>query len=174
MGLQAERTRTNARARFLIIGYGNQLRGDDGVGPMVAESISDLALPGVKAIACDLLTPELAEPISQAENVIFVDAALTAPREVELRPIEVADSSQILAHAADPRTLLALARDVFDHAPKAWLLTIPVERLGIGEALSPLARVGLEAALTTISRMVRKGDISAPCETLASPKPRRR
>ncbi|MGH7968708.1 MAG: hydrogenase maturation protease, partial [Limisphaerales bacterium] len=159
-GLRPEGLREAARARYLVIGYGNRLRGDDGVGPVVAENVSDLGLPGVSAIACDLLTPELADPISRAENVIFVDAALTAPRKVELRPIEVADSSQIMAHAADPRTLLALARDVFGHAPQAWLLTIPVETLGIGETFSPLAHQGLKAAVRMLRKMVAPGELT--------------
>ena len=132
---------------LLVIGYGNTLRGDDGVGPKVAEAVAALALPGVHAMACPLLTPELAEAVSQAQVVIFVDAAVDAPREVQRRKLEPAASSQIMAHAASPATLLALARDVFGHAPEAWWLTIPVEDLGIGEEFSPLAQRGFECAL---------------------------
>ena len=98
-------------------------------------------------MACPLLTPELAEAVSQAQVVIFVDAAVDAPREVQLRKLEPAASSQIMAHAASPATMLALARDVFGHAPEAWWLTIPVEDLGIGEEFSPLAQRGFESAL---------------------------
>ena len=113
------------------------------MGPKVAEAVAALDLPGVRALACPLLTPELAEAVSQARVVIFVDAAVDAPREVQLRKLAPADSSQIMAHAASPATLLALARDVFGHAPEAWWLTIPVEDLGIGEEFSPLAQRGL-------------------------------
>ena len=132
---------------ILVIGYGNTLRRDDGVGPGVAEAVAALALPGVRTLACPLLTPELAEPVSQARMVLFVDAAVDAPREVQLRTLAPAESSQIMAHAASPATLLALARDVFGHAPEAWLITIPVEELGIGEEFSPLAQCGFEAAV---------------------------
>jgi hydrogenase maturation protease len=141
-------------ADLLVIGYGNTLRRDDGVGPKVAEAVGALALPGVRAMACALLTPELAEAVSQAAIVIFVDAAVDAPREVQMRQLAPAGSSQIMAHAASPATLLALARDVFGHAPKAWWLTIPVEDLGIGEALSPLAQRGFELALAKVRECV--------------------
>ena len=120
----------------LVIGYGNTLRGDDGVGPKVAEAIAALNLPGVQTLACPLLTPELADPISQAEKVIFVDAAVDAPKEVQWRRLEPNESSQIMAHAADPRTMLALARDVFGHVPEAWWLTIPAVELGFQEEFS--------------------------------------
>jgi len=46
--------------------------------------------------------------------------------------------------------LLALARDVFGHAPQAWWLTIPAEELGIGEDFSPLTQRGFEQALKEI------------------------
>jgi Ni,Fe-hydrogenase maturation factor len=85
--------------------------------------------------------------------MVFVDAAVDVPREVQLRPLAPAASSQIMAHAADPRTMLALARDVFGHAPQAWWLTIPVENLGVGEELSALAQRGFESAVEEIRRL---------------------
>ena len=106
-------------AGILVIGYGNTLRRDDGVGPRVAEAVSALALPGVRALTCPLLTPELADVIWRARVAIFVDAAVDAPREVQMRKLAPAGSSQVMAHAASPATLLALARDVFGHAPEA-------------------------------------------------------
>jgi hydrogenase maturation protease len=143
-------TSTQPSTSLLVIGYGNTLRGDDGIGPKVAEAIDALDLPGVRALTAPLLTPELADPISQAHTVIFVDAAVDAPREVQLRKLEPAETSQIMAHAADPRTMLALARDVFGHTPEAWWLTIPAEKLDFSEELSALAQTGLVAAVRQI------------------------
>jgi hydrogenase maturation protease len=141
-------------AGLLVIGYGNTLRRDDGVGPKLADAVEALALSGVRTLACALLTPELAEPISQAGSVIFVDAAVDAPLEVQRRKLEPAATSQVMAHAANPATLLALARDVFGRAPEAWLLTIPIAELGIGEALSAFAQRGFELALEQIKKGV--------------------
>ncbi len=142
---------------LLVIGYGNTLRRDDGVGPRVAEAVAALAWPGVQALACALLVPELAEPVARARVVIFVDAALDALRQVQLRPLAPAESRRILAHAADPRTVLALARDLFGGAPQAWWLTIPVEDLAIGDQFSPLARQGFEIAIQRIKECAGAG-----------------
>ena len=139
-------------AGLFVVGYGNTLRRDDGVGPKVAEAVAALGLPGVRALACPLLTPELAEAVSRSALVIFVDAAVDAPREVQMRKLAPAASSQLMAHAASPATLLALARDVFGHAPQAWLLTIPIEDLSIGETLSPLAQRGLDLAVAEVKQ----------------------
>jgi hydrogenase maturation protease len=141
---------------MLVIGYGNTLRSDDGVGIRVAEAIEELNLAGVEVICRGVLTPELAEPISRARLVVFVDASVEAREEVRLRPLEPADSGQILAHAADPRALLALAREVFGSAPKAWWLTIPAENIGIGEELSAKAQKGVARAVEEIRKMQLK------------------
>jgi hypothetical protein len=83
-----------------------------------------------------------------------VDAAVDAPQEVQLRELVPSDTTQLMAHAADPRTMLALARDVFGHAPKAWWLTIPVMNLGFGEQLSPKAGAGLADAILKIKSIL--------------------
>jgi hydrogenase maturation protease len=150
-----ERHTTSQPAGLLVIGYGNTLRGDDGVGPRVAEAVATLNLPGVHTLACPMLTPELADPISQARVVIFVDAAVDAPKEVQLRKLEPNETSQLMAHAADPRTMLALARDVFGCTPQAWWLTIPAVNLNFCEELSPQARRGFEDAVEKIQDLCR-------------------
>jgi len=142
------------RTRLLVIGYGNTLRGDDGVGPRVAEAVGALHLSGVRTLICHQLSPEHAEPISQAGRVVFVDAAVDAPRQVQLRELEPGETTQLMAHAADPRTMLALARDVFGHAPKAWWLTIPARDLGFSETLSPTAQHGLKHAVELVRQLV--------------------
>ncbi len=146
----SENSHQTAGADFLVIGYGNTLRSDDGVGAKVAAAVAELALPGVVAIVRHQLTPELAEPISSARAVVFVDAAVDAATEIQVRQLEPAEGAQLMAHAADPRTLLTLARQLFGRCPPAWWLTIPVENLDFGEELSPLACRGFQTALDKI------------------------
>jgi hydrogenase maturation protease len=146
---------TTTNAQLLVIGYGNTLRGDDGVGPRVAESVGNLRLPGVRTLICQQLSPEHAAPIAQAEKVIFVDAAVAAPREVQFRELTPGDTSQLMAHAANPGTMLALARDVFGHAPKAWWLTIPAEKMEFSEELTPIAQRGCAEAVKEIQNFFR-------------------
>jgi hydrogenase maturation protease len=67
-----------------------------------------------------------------------------------MRALEPAEGAQLMAHAADPRSLLAFARELFGCCPPAWWLTIPVENLDFGEELSPLARRGYEIAVEKI------------------------
>ncbi len=143
-----------ALQQCLVIGYGNTLRRDDGVGVEVAQTVASMNLPGVNVITRHQLVPELAEPISKASAVIFVDADVAATRHPELRPIQAAPAGQAFAHAANPRSLLALSRDVFGGNPKAWSLAVPVADFSFGFGLSPRSEKGLRAAVKRIQRFV--------------------
>jgi len=59
-----------------VVGVGNELRGEDGAGPHVALAIQQSRLRGVRVLITQQLAPELAESVSQAEEVIFVDAVV--------------------------------------------------------------------------------------------------
>ena len=162
--------------KFLVVGYGNTLRGDDGVGPRVVEAIEKLNLPDVRVLVSQQLSPEHAESVSQAQTVIFVDAEIIQGSEfsvqssgipnaepktlnselIRWRKLEPNESSQLMAHAADPRTMLALARDVFGRAPEAWWLTIPAVKLGFSEELSAEAQRGLVEAVEKIRTLCRR------------------
>jgi hydrogenase maturation protease len=137
---------------LLVIGYGNALRGDDGVGPAVARQVAAWGLPGVSAAWAHGLTPELAEPISRADATFFVDAR-AGGESVEV--CELAPSAPPrLGHASHPGWLLALAEALWGRRPRAWLVTVPADRFGFGEPLSEAAQRGMAAALREISRLV--------------------
>ena len=143
----------DSTGELLVIGYGNTLRGDDGVGAQVAAAVATKNPAGVRAIACHQLTPELAEQISRARAVIFVDAVVSEKTEIQFTELAPVESSRILGHASEPGMLLALARDVFRRCPPAWWLTIPVREIGFGEELSPQAREGMRCALEKIQAL---------------------
>lgn len=148
---------------LLVIGYGNSLRGDDGIGPMVADAINCLNLPGVRTLSCPLLAPELADPIARAREVIFVDASAEPLPSVRWQKLTPDESSQLMAHAAEPRTLLALAHDLFGHAPKAWWLTLPALDMGFRSGLSPDAEEHCCAAVRLIRNFHCLHDRATAC-----------
>jgi hydrogenase maturation protease len=134
--------------RLLVIGYGNELRRDDGVGPRAARAVAAWQLPGVEGVAAHQLTPEFAERIGEAERVVFVDAG--HDDVVLTRPLEPSRAAQVLGHTGGPRELLALAEALCGRRPGAWLITLPAPELGFGEGLSAAAELGLAEALRQI------------------------
>ena len=136
---------------ILVIGYGNDLRGDDAAGPRAAAQIDAWALPGVEARALHQLTPELAEPLAVAERAIFLDARpVSTGTDVRVRRLQPSTPTTRLAHTCDPQGLLALARTAFGRWPEAWWITLPATDFSFGAPLSPLAERGIAAALETV------------------------
>ena len=143
-------------APILIIGYGNELRGDDAAGPRVAASLEGLGLAGGRVLIRHQLTPELAEPIAGARAAIFVDAAWNAEsEEVMVKPLHPGPRAGVSAHTADPRGLLALAEILYGRSPPAWLVTIPGRDFDLGKPLSPVAARGVEVAVVRVRELLR-------------------
>jgi hydrogenase maturation protease len=130
----------------LVLGYGNTLCGDDGVGPAVAEAIAALRLPGVTTHTCHQLTPELAETVSEYEHIFFVDASVKLNAgEVRWQEVSPADSSpSALGHHLSPPALLAWRKSLFGRAPSATIIAIGARDLEPGPSLSPPVRAAVQ------------------------------
>jgi hydrogenase maturation protease len=130
----------------LVIGYGNILRRDDGVGWAAARRLAD-QLPDEVAsvVTVQQLLPELAEPISHAKLVIFIDAdaQLTggafARREIE----STQPTRKAIGHHETPEGILRLAGNLYGHSPRAVLYSIGGTDFSFGCALSPSVQVAL-------------------------------
>jgi hydrogenase maturation protein HypF len=139
---------------ILVVGYGNELRRDDGAGPVVARAVEALKLPGVRALALPQLTPELAQGVSEGRAAIFVDAQPAGEnQEVGVQPLAPSESAQIGTHASDPGAVLALARSVFGRSPPAWLVTVPAVDFGYGDQLSPSTKCVVPKAVLEVRRL---------------------
>jgi hydrogenase maturation protease len=141
-----------------VIGYGNDLRGDDAVGPFAATVVAAWDMPGVQALAVHQLMPELAEALAVANLVIFVDACAPAPLAgeefVSVRPIEPAAVDSAIGHTGDPCALLALTKALYGRCPVAWSIIVPARNFAFGADLSPDAERGLAAALQQIRDLI--------------------
>jgi hydrogenase maturation protease len=141
--------------RTLVIGYGNELRGDDGIGINVAGRIAARRLEGVRVIRRRQLMPELAEDIAQAGRVIFIDASVVPhPRGVEVRQISPpAGDTQGFAHALGPEQLLGLCEQIYRRRTPAWLVAVPAFDLELQAGLSGGARGLLAEATGEVERL---------------------
>lgn len=154
---------SGTQVRFLIIGYGDKLRGDDAVGLRVAEIVASWHLPSVQSLAVPQLTPELVNDIAASDYVIFVDACSrsSGSSTLQLDPIVIGGcSSRTLAvkeketHCYDPLSLLELTQQLHNRAPQAWFLKVPIESLEVGEELSSTTERGCDRAVRTIEQFI--------------------
>ncbi|MGA2482816.1 MAG: hydrogenase maturation protease [Candidatus Acidiferrales bacterium] len=131
--------------RLLVLACGTLLRGDDGVGWRIAEALVQTPFAAeIEVLTSQQLTPELAESVSRAEAVVFVDASgEEPPGSISLKPVAPAPSVPgSLTHHLDPATLLATAQILYGRTPRrAHVLTVGAGSFDLGEELSePVCR----------------------------------
>ncbi len=148
-----------ADAELLMIGYGNSLRTDDGVGPAVVQRLSDL-LPSqysgfVEMMTCLQLTPELAAHIASFRRVVFIDASVAIPAgRIEINRMECEESGAQLGHYFTPGILLILAASVFGASPQAWTAAVGCQSTDIGDQLTPKVIAAVERLARHLFRCV--------------------
>lgn len=148
--------------KILVIGYGNTLRGDDGVGYRVAEQVEAWHQPAVRSLACHQLTPELAADMAECDRVIFVDATLPGTlTTVSVQPLQP-DPTPLETHFSTPAGLLQLTQQLFDCCPEAHQVLIPTYAMAFTEALSALTQAALETALQEIRTLCQTEELDQP------------
>jgi len=143
-----------AAGPILVVAWGNPLRGDDGVAWHVVETLRSARLrpdaPPLLLRHAHQLTPELAEPVSRAAGVVFIDACADGvPGEVRCTPLAPGGTDEPVTHTVAPQTILSYAERLYGRAPKAVLVTVCGDSFAHGESLSP-------AVLRAVPRAARR------------------
>jgi hydrogenase maturation protease len=141
----------------LVIGYGNELRGDDGVGPYLARTVAECGWPRVTALAVHQLTPELAEMIADAAVVVFVDAHAGSEETVAVRRVDPGAVPRSMGHDCSPGALLRLSQELYGRVPAAWLVTVGGGAFEHGSGLSAAVAACCPIALERIQAIVQHG-----------------
>ena len=131
----------------LLIGFGNQGRGDDGLGPLFAERIERQAPEGL-AIDIDYqLTVDHALSVSKADLVVFADAQIGAEGSFSFAPVTASGAVGMGSHELSPQAVLTLAKTLYGCEPPAYMLGIAGWDYGeVKEGLSAEATAHLDEA----------------------------
>ncbi|MFP4494483.1 MAG: hydrogenase maturation protease, partial [Halochromatium sp.] len=165
--------------RALVIGYGSPIRGDDALGPLVADQIAarvsaDPALSaGVEVQARHILSAELVADLARAERVVFIDAAANLPAgEVGCQRLTPdASALSTMAHFHDPRELLAWCQALYRRVPETWLVSAGGADWGYAcYALSAAAQAAVAPMIAEVLGRIGPEPTSAPAVE-PTPKP---
>jgi hydrogenase maturation protease len=149
----------HTKARCLILACGNTLRGDDGLGPWLAQWAEERFRDNkeVRIISRQQWTPELAEEISQAQSVLFIDCSVeSAPGSVQLLDVQPAAPAQgIATHHTGAAELLALAGEFYNSLPaQAMQLTVGAGSTELSEQFSPAVTAALPEACRILAATI--------------------
>jgi len=142
----------SARTHTLIIGIGNPLRSDDGLGWAVAEQLSQN-----DNMCCDIhlvhqLTPELTQWMAVADLAVLIDASRKGePGELYVRSLTPsAHPGPIGTHYTTPEELATLTTTVYGHCPPVVVVTMTGANFCLGEQLSPIIRQRIPLACAAV------------------------
>jgi len=146
-------SRSETEVKVLVVGFGSPIRGDDAVGWLAGERLEhELDARTARVVVCHQLLPELAEQISEAELVIFIDACCNRPAgQWGFEAVEPASAARRgIGHDCDAGELLAMARRLFHRCPPAVMLSVGVRSFDFGCELSPPVRRALQQVVACV------------------------
>jgi len=147
-------------SRFLVYGFGNPGRLDDGLGPACAAELKAMDLRGLRVDADYQLTIEDAWEVARHPCVIFVDASLDGPAPWSLQELEPVHRPHFSSHLLDPASVLGLAHKVYGSKTRGFLLGIRgYEFDGYEERISSGGRVHLQDAVRFLREVVERKDL---------------
>ena len=152
-------------APLLVLAIGNPSRGDDALGPLAAEKLAGLALPGVEVLTDFQLQVEHALDLLGRSEVIFVDADAAGDGPFDLRTVAPAADARHTSHSLSPSAVLdAYRRLTGGEPPPARLLAIRGHEFSLGTPLSSMAQANLRAAVAALARHLRgrSAEVRAP------------
>lgn len=130
----------------LVVAIGNPSRGDDALGPLIAERLCALDLPGVEVLTDYQLQIEYALDLRGRDEVIFIDAAVSGEAPFTFDAIAPGGDASVTTHALSPQALLAgYAKLTGEAPPPSYVLAVRGQAFELGEGLSAQALANLEA-----------------------------
>ena len=143
-------------ARIVVAGYGNPLRGDDGVGWRVAEAVAEKWGERVCVLMGQQPAPEWTPELAAADVAFLVDATHDSVPGLCVRRLEPVVGGQLLdGHTFGPGHLLGLAAALYGRVPESYLLLLPTKSFDFGETLSPTTARAAEHALRFLDGQLR-------------------
>jgi hydrogenase maturation protease len=129
----------NASAEILILGIGNVLMGDEGIGVHVVRHLQNMSLPeGVECLDGGTGSFLLLEPMQRAKKVILIDATIDGAPAGTVRRLTPRFSKDY------PRTLTAHDIGLKDLLDAFYLLGNLPEIILFATSIAPLQEMGTE------------------------------
>jgi hydrogenase maturation protease len=155
--------------KILIVGYGNSLRGDDGLGPLIAQQIADRPEPAsvrIRVVRLPQLDISLVSDMKDADTVIFVDAR----HDEDENPVVVKSVTPQASvafgghstHCLGVDTLVTIIRDWYDTRQQCFLVMPKGYDFSIGDNISFQGMQAADSAINKIDNLIRLIPCSRP------------
>jgi hydrogenase maturation protease len=147
---------------LFILGVGNTLRSDDGIGTFICEQLAALPLHHTDISFSTDISTDWLELFASFERVVIVDAC-AGGETVRFGPAGSHPHPPArVSHYLDTESLPELLAALYDGVSMIYLCSVPGEDFSMGEGLSPRGQVRAEEALTLLKAwLAEEGYLSA-------------
>lgn len=147
----------STESALTVFAWGNESRGDDAIGAILARKITDLGHPAISVIEDHQLHLEHVMDIRDDVPLLFVDASVALDKGFRLEKLAPARDESISTHSMSPNALL----DLYEHTlgkspPPAWMLHVSGSSFELGEEISTAASASVEQAWGFLAETFRQ------------------
>jgi len=149
-------------SRIAVIGLGNTLRRDDGIGVIILESLlSHYSRAGIDYLNFGIASFDLIHRLQDYEVALLIDgiSAGLAAGELKIFDLEkvafAKDSSIVSSHELNLEDIFKLTRNL-EIKTKIYVAGIQVQDIGFGESLSQVLKDNLEQLTRQIDNFIQE------------------
>ncbi|HJV28257.1 MAG TPA: hydrogenase maturation protease [Aromatoleum sp.] len=142
-----------------MFAIGNESRGDDALGPMLASRIESFLPQETRLIVDFQLQVEHALELEGARLALFIDASCITESPFTFREESPSGSSPTFSHALEPDAVLAVSQRLAGRSPPAFVLGIRAQSFELGEGLSKQARSDIEEAVIFVCDLLCEPEV---------------
>lgn len=140
-------TESSTDPALIVFAWGNESRGDDGIGPLLARRLEALGHANLTVIEDHQLNIEHVMDFADATPLLFIDASVAISSGFRLERIAASVDGNFSTHAISPEALLNVYRQsTGQEVPEAYLLHVAGRFFELGESLSTSAAAAADEA----------------------------
>ncbi len=138
-----------------VFAWGNTARGDDAIGPILAERLRAMEIPGLRVIEDHQLNIEHVTDIAPGAATLFIDASVEIEEGYRLERIGPSKDGNFSTHAISPQALLNVYEQTMKRpAPDSWLLHVAAREFELGAEPGELCRQAIDQASQFLSALL--------------------
>ncbi len=149
----------SADPALTVFAWGNTARADDAIGPILAERLRAMQVPGLNVIEDHQLNIEHVTDLTADGAALFIDASIAIDAGIRLERIVPSRDGNFSTHAISPQALLNVYEQTMKApAPEAWLLHVAARDFGLGEAVGEIALHAIDEATRFLDSVLSNRD----------------
>jgi hydrogenase maturation protease len=142
--------------KILVIGYGNPIRGDDGIGLYIAGKFLDREEEGIHVWLLHQLHLEGIEEMLEYDLVMLADCRMEEPGMVLARLADEENDARASSHHLTPQAMLKLGRSLYNRNTELYICSVKGEAFDFCENLTDTARRRADEAVAKIDERIRE------------------